>query len=80
MAVKTITIDMDAYEMLAERKRPGESFSRVIKRIAGDERYSAHNLLAHLAEIALSNEALAAVDALVRDREKDYPDEPRMGQ
>lgn len=80
MAVKTITIDMEAYEMLAERKRPGESFSGVIKRIASQDRYSAHNLLAHLKEVALSNEALSEIEAVVQDRERDYPAEPSIGE
>jgi len=33
MAVKTITIDMDAYRRLKNAKRGQESFSEVIKRI-----------------------------------------------
>lgn len=80
MAVKTITIDMEAYELLAARKHKGESFSQLIKRIAGNERYSAHHLLAHLKQVALEDHTLDAVEAVVRNREGDFPDDVQIGK
>jgi predicted CopG family antitoxin len=47
MAVKTITIDMEAYELLARHKAEGQSFSQVIKAHFG-EQPTAGRLLARL--------------------------------
>ena len=74
MAVKTITIDMESYELLAARKRPGESFSRVIKRTLRDERYTASHLLEHLDEVLLAEDTVTAIEAVVKEREHDQPD------
>ena len=73
MAVKTITIDLESYELLAARKRPGESFSRVIKRTLRDERYTARYLLEHLDEVLLAEDTVTAIEAVVQEREDDRP-------
>jgi predicted CopG family antitoxin len=69
VAVKTITIDMDAYRILDAEKREKESFSRVIKRILGN-RCTADNLLRHLDDVALSDDALDRVEEMVRLRKE----------
>jgi predicted CopG family antitoxin len=80
MAVKTITIDLEAYEELAKRKRPNESFSQVIKRTFADERYTAKHLLESLSEVALSDETLDRIEAERARNEAEYPEEcPDLG-
>ena len=69
MAVKTITIDMAAYGILAAEKRADESFSRVIKRRLGNA-HSAANLLAHLDAGCLSENGLRSVERLMKARAK----------
>lgn len=67
MAVKTITVDLEAYELLARRKRPGMSFSQVIKLHLGPHR-TARDLLATTKAAPLAPKTLDAVDDLVRAR------------
>ena len=74
MAVKTITIDMEAYERLASLKKEGESFSRLIKRIVSTKRSTAADLMKNLPRIALSGETLERLDEVVRERDLHYPD------
>ena len=38
MAAKTVALDTEAYRLLQERKRPNETFSDVVKRIARPRR------------------------------------------
>lgn len=38
MSVRTVTLSTDAYAALSARKKPGESFSDVVRRLAGLDR------------------------------------------
>jgi predicted CopG family antitoxin len=71
MAVKTITIDMEAYDLLSRRKGPGESFSQVIKAHFGPQ-LTAGRLRARIKKVRVSEDALDAMEAVVRDR-KNHP-------
>jgi len=67
MAVKTITIDLEAYEILSRCKRKGESFSQTIKQRLG-RRVTAEDLRAAVARTRLSKRTLDAIDAQVNAR------------
>jgi predicted CopG family antitoxin len=67
MAVKTITIDLEAYGLLARRKKTGESFSQVIKRTFGGEPTVA-SLREILTTLRPGQDALDTMDAQVRAR------------
>ena len=71
MAVKTITIDLDAYERLS-RLKDGDSFSQVIKKYLPAAGSTASDLLAALDETTVSEETLEAVEAVVEER-KEHP-------
>jgi predicted CopG family antitoxin len=69
MPVKTITIDMEAYDLLTSEKRNKESFSRVIKR-KFRRASTAKVLLERLDEVCLSESTLKALGKILKDREK----------
>lgn len=65
MAVKTITIDLEAYEALARRKRPGQSFSDVIKRELASGS-TGRDLLEAARRIRVSDDTLRAIESQIR--------------
>jgi predicted CopG family antitoxin len=77
MAVKTITIDLEAYETLARHKRPGQSFSQVIKAHFAPRR-SAGAFRAALRELSLQARTIDAIDAVVKSRRKSHARVPAL--
>jgi len=78
VAVKTITIDMEAYEKLAAEKKEGESFSQVIKRVLGARGMTANALLKRIEKVTLSDDTLDRIEEVVRDRERDLVQAPDL--
>ena len=70
MAVKTITIDLQAYELLSRHKRQGESFSKVIKRCL-DAPPTGRDLQRVVAEVHFDPATLDAIDAVIAGRRDD---------
>jgi predicted CopG family antitoxin len=68
MAVKTITIDIEAYALLSRQKRPGESFSQVIKRNFGDRPVTVGAMLERVRSVRLSEETLDRIEQIIRER------------
>jgi len=71
MAVKTITIDIEAYELLSKARTGSESFSKVIKHILGPAGKDAQSLLAGLDAFRISEPVLDALDRVVASRNDD---------
>lgn len=67
MAVKTITIDMEAYELLSRRKSVGQSFSDVIKAHFTPEPTVAR-FRQLIRSVQLSEDTLDRVEDVVRAR------------
>ena len=70
MAVKTITIDLEAYEALRRHKRDGQSFSQVIKRHFGG-RKTGESLAGALSLFPLDTSTIDAVEEVVESRRSD---------
>jgi len=67
MAVKTITIDMEAYTLLAHRKETGQSFSQVIKTHFGRQPTAA-GFRRVLNGVSVEEDTLKIMERQVNDR------------
>ena len=71
MAVKTITIDLEAYETLVRARQGNESFSTIIKNTLGAASHTGAALLRGLSDIDAGDDFLDAMDRVVAEREHD---------
>lgn len=77
MAVKTITIDIEAYEALARYKHQGESFSQVIKSHFGRRR-TGRGLKQILGQVRLSGTTVDRIEAVVKARRRSPVKAPKL--
>lgn len=70
MAVRTITIDLEAYEALAAQKGPGQSFSQVIKQHFARRR-TGRDLADLLATVKVSEPTLDSIEAAIQERRRE---------
>jgi hypothetical protein len=77
MAVKTITIDLEAYEALRRRKGPGQSFSEVIKERFRTDATGA-TLRAALDSTTFDPSTLDETDAIIASRRRSPARAPRL--
>jgi len=72
MAVKTITIDMEAYGLLSRHKEAGRSFSDVIKaHFVPSPTAGRFKAALRTGQVKISSDSLDAMDAIVRARKDD---------
>jgi len=70
MATKTITLDLEAYDLLRRHKRGKQSFSEVVKEHFGP-RKTIEEFRRALRDVVLSEETLDVIEQQIELRQKD---------
>ncbi len=77
MAVKTITIDLEAYEILSRYKEDGMSFSKVIKEQLGRKR-TGRDLRRILESLEMSDATVDSIEAQIKARRRSRARAPKL--